>query len=284
MLRSFVIAIVILALLTGAAAVFLWPLRVVSALTSRKGYSLRVDIAYGALPAQRLDVYMPDDAKTDSPVLLFIHGGGWAIGDKNEYRFVAQAFAPVGVIVVIPDYRLHPDVVFPEFVRDGAAAVAWTSRNLAGHPLFLTGHSAGAHIAALLNLDERYLDEAGVPRGAVAGIIGLSGPYDFLPLTEDRLKRIFPEASRDESQPIRFVDGTEAPMLLITGDADRTVRPGNTTRLAAAIEAKGGKAVVKIYPGVRHLGTMMALARILPYFKPPVRRDIRAFIAETLAR
>ena len=284
MLRSFIIAIVILALLTSAAVVFLWPLRVVSALTSRKGYSLRADIAYGTLPAQHLDVNTPDSAASDAPAIIFIHGGGWAIGDKDEYRFIAQAFASAGMIVVIPSYRLHPDVVFPEFVRDGAAAVAWTARNLAGHPIFLLGHSAGAHIAALLNLDERYLDDLGVPRGAVAGMIGLSGPYDFLPLTEDRHKRIFPESSRDDSQPIHFVDGTEPPMLLITGDADTTVRSGNTTRLAATVVAKGGRATVKIYPGVGHLSTMMALAKVLPYFKPPVRRDIRAFIAEVRGR
>lgn len=135
MLRSFIIAIVILALLTGAAVIVMWPLRVVSALTNRKGYSLRADIAYGALPAQRLDVYTPDKVKSDAPVLIFFHGGGWVIGNKDEYRFIAQAFARVGVVVVIPDYRLHPEVVFPEFVRDGAAAVAWTAHNLAGHPI-----------------------------------------------------------------------------------------------------------------------------------------------------
>ena len=284
MLRLFIIALVILALLTGAAVVVLWPLRVVSALTSRKGYSLRADIAYGTLAAQHLDVYTPDNAKTDAPVLVFFHGGGWEIGDKDEYRFIAQAFASAGVTVVVPDYRLYPEVVFPEFVRDGAAAVAWTARNLAGHPIFLAGHSAGAHIAALLNLDERYLDKAGVARGTIAGMVGLSGPYDFLPLTEERYKRVFPEATRDESQPIRFVDGTEAPMLLVTGDSDTTARPGNTTRLAAEIQAKGGRATVKIYPGVGHLGTMMALAKVLPYIKPPVRRDVLAFIADVAGR
>jgi acetyl esterase/lipase len=284
MLRSFIIAIVILALLSGAAVIVMWPLRVVSALTSRKGYSLRADIAYGALPAQRLDVYTPDKVKSDAPVLVFFHGGGWEIGNKDEYRFIAQAFARAGVIVVVPDYRLYPDVVFPEFVRDGAAAVAWTAHNLAGHSIFLAGHSAGAHIAALLTLDERYLDDAGVARGAIAGMIGLSGPYDFLPLTEERYKRVFPEATRHESQPIRFVDGTEAPMLLLTGNADRTVRPGNTARLATAIQAKGGRVTVKVYPGVGHLGTMMALAKVLPYFKPPVRRDVLAFIADVARR
>jgi acetyl esterase/lipase len=90
--------------------------------------------------------------------------------------------------------------------------------------------------------------------------------------------RVFPEASREDSQPIRFVDGSEPPMLLVTGDADRTVDPGNTARLTAAITARGGRAMVTIYPGVGHLGTLLALARALPYSKPPVVADIVAFI------
>lgn len=283
-MRSIVITVVVVALLLGGAVIVLWPLRVVSALTSRSGYVVQTAVAYGPLPAQRLDVYTPQGAKPDAPVIVFFHGGGWAIGNKDEYGFIGQSLASAGFLVVIPDYRLHPEAVFPDFVRDGAAAVAWTAKNLNGHPLFIAGHSAGGHIAALLNLDERYLDEANVPRGTVAGAIGLSGPYDFLPIREDRYKRIFPEPSRQESQPIRFVDGTEPPMLLVTGDRDTTVEPGNTARLAAAIAAKGGRATVKVYPGVGHLGTMMALARVLPHGKPPVRGDIAEFVRDVAGR
>jgi acetyl esterase/lipase len=258
-----------------AGLVAAWPLRVLSALTGHRGFIIRTDVAFGALPSQRLDVYTPEDVAPDAPVIVFFHGGGWAIGDKNEYGFVADAFRGAGFVVVIPNYRLSPEVTFPQFVEDGAAAVAWVSANLRGHPLFLAGHSAGAHIAALLSLDERYLAGEGV---SIVGTIGLSGPYDFLPLTEERYKRVFPEATRDESQPINFVNGRRPPMLLITGDADETVDPGNTTRLAAGIAAQGGSATVKIYPGVGHLGTLLALARALPYSKPPVVADIAAFV------
>jgi len=266
-----------LVVVTGVGVSALWPLRVISALSSRQGYTTTSDIPFGTA-GLRLDVYTPGDMRADAPMVIFIHGGGWATGWKDEYRFIAEALTSAGMLVVVPDYRLNPAVVFPTFVQDGAEAVAWASRNLAGHPVFLAGHSAGAHIAALLNLDERYLAAAGVSPGAVAGMIGLSGPYDFLPLTEERYKRVFPEATRAASQPIAFVDGSEPPMLLLTGDADTTVKPGNTTRLAAAVTARGGKATVRIYPGVGHLGTMMALARVLPYAKPPVRDDIVAFV------
>jgi acetyl esterase/lipase len=266
-----------LVIVVGVGTFALWPLRVISALSSRHGYAAASGIPFGTA-GLRLDVYTPDVLRADAPVVVFIHGGGWVMGWKDEYRFVAEALTSAGLLVVVPDYRLNPAVVFPAFVHDGAEAVAWVRRNLPGHPVFLAGHSAGAHIAALLNLDERYLATAGVPAGAIAGMIGLSGPYDFLPLTEARYRRVFPEATRAESQPIAFVDGSEPPMLLLTGDADTTVRPGNTTRLAAAVAAKGGKATVRIYQGVGHLGTMMALARVLPYSKPPVRDDIVAFV------
>jgi acetyl esterase/lipase len=268
-----IVVVVIVAIVAGIVA--LWPLRVLSLVTGQRGVAVRVDVPFGPLDSQRLDVYTPDNARTDAPVIVFFHGGGWAIGDKDEYGFVADALTRQGFVVVIPNYRLSPDVTFPAFVEDGADAVAWVAANMGGRPLFLAGHSAGAHIAALLNLDERYLAGRGV---TIAGTIGLSGPYDFLPLTEERYMRVFPEATRDESQPIRFVDGTEPPMLLVTGDADRTVNPGNTTRLAAAITAKGGSATVKIYPGVGHLGTLLALARLLPWSKPPVVADIVAFV------
>jgi acetyl esterase/lipase len=269
---------IFLLLLLGAgtlAVTALWPLRVLSAITGTRGLSVRADIAYGPLPEQRLDVFAPEGVAVDAPVIVFFHGGGWSIGDKDEYGFVADAFKRAGYVVVVPRYRLSPGVAFPAFVEDAAAAVVWVAANLPRRPLFLMGHSAGAHIAALLNLDERYLAGRGV---RIAGTVGLSGPYDFLPLTEERYKRVFPEATRDESQPINFVDGSEPPMLLLTGDADRTVDPGNTTRLAAAISAKGGSVTVKIYPGVGHLGTMLALSRALPYEKPPVISDVVAFV------
>jgi acetyl esterase/lipase len=260
-----------------------FPARVLNAFTSRSGYTVERDVAYGGLPSQKLDIYRPDTVTAETPVLVFFHGGGWNQGSKGDYLFVGQSIASAGMVLVVPDYRLYPEVVFPDFVADAAEAVAFTRDRFAGPengspPIFLFGHSAGAHIAALLNLDEHYLRDAGVADGSIAGMIGLSGPYDFLPLKEDIYKAIFPEAVRSASQPIAFVDGNEAPMLLLTGDADRTVNPRNTTRLAAAIAAKDGTAVSKVYPGVRHLDTITALAAAIPWSKPDVRQTIIDFV------
>ena len=134
--------------------------------------------------------------------------------------------------MAVPDYRLYPQVRFPAFIEDGAEAVARARDVLARiegrrRPIVLMGHSAGAQIAALLALDERHLREAGLRAcEAVAGMIGLAGPYDFLPLQEERYRRIFPEASRAASQPIAFADANDPPLLLVAGTADETVDSG----------------------------------------------------------
>ncbi len=279
----FSLAAVAALIVVPAALAVSFPARVLNALTSRAGYTIERDIAYGDLPRQKLDIYLPDTVDADTPVVVFFYGGGWNSGSRDGYLFVGQSLATTGMIVVIPDYRLYPEVVFPAFVEDAAKAVAFTRARIARPdgstpPLFLAGHSAGAQIAALLNLDAHYLRDAGLPASAIAGMIGLSGPYDFLPLEEEIYRKTFPEAVRAASQPIAFVDGDEPPMLLLAGDADQTVRPANTTRLAAAIEAKGGSVETKIYPGIRHIDTLAALARATPWKKPDVRQQIIDFV------
>lgn len=280
-LISLAIGTSLIAGLVAIAASF--PLKLLNALTSRKGYTIESGVAYGALPRHKLDIYTPDNATRQTPVVVFFYGGGWNRGERANYLFVGQSLASAGYIVVVPDYRLYPDVVFPDFVADAAEAVAFMFEKLGGqdgqaNPLFLAGHSAGAHIAALLNLDARYLAATSAPQDAIAGVAGLSGPYDFLPLTEEIYKKTFPEAVRAESQPIEFVDGHEAPMLLIVGGADRTVDPGNTARLAAAIEAHGREATVVTYPSTGHIGTVAALASAIPWPKPAVREAVIEFV------
>ncbi|HVY21326.1 MAG TPA: alpha/beta hydrolase [Bauldia sp.] len=266
--------IIIVALAGGLVTVALWPLRVLSAIVGHRRATLRANLAYGPLPRQRLDVYVPIAAPADAPVMVFFHGGGWAIGDKAEYGFVADALTRAGIVVVIPNYRLYPEVVFPAFVEDGAAAVAWVAASFPSRRIVLAGHSAGAHIAALLNLDARYLAACGVKP---AGVVGIAGPYDFLPITKPRYARVFPPATREESQPIRFARSDAAPMLLLTGDADRTVGRGNSARLAAAIVGKGGRATVNIYPRVGHMRPVLAFARVFAAELPLVA-DVAGFV------
>ena len=272
-------------MLAGCSAV-----DIANALTPRAGYALRRDLAYGDGPRRRLDLYLPDDDAW--ALLVFLYGGNWQAGRKEAYRFVAQSFAAHGIAVAIPDYRLYPEVRFPGFLEDGAAALAWLAREREGlgipaaAPVVLMGHSAGAYIAAMLALDERWLARAGAPRPA--GWIGLAGPYDFLPLRAADLRDIF-HADRDPAglpatQPIAYADGTDPPARLLTGDADETVRPGNSRRLAARLREAGGAAELVEYPGVGHIGIVAALAAPLRPFSSPVLRDCVGFVERLAGR
>ncbi|MDX1571733.1 MAG: alpha/beta hydrolase, partial [Xanthomonadales bacterium] len=215
-------------------------LQVLNALTPDQG-SDRIDgIPYGEHPRQRLDIYLTR-TRPAKGTLVFFYGGGWEDGSRGDYRFVANAFVRDGYDVVIPDYRIYPEVRFPVFVEDAAKALGWIHREgadagLQDGPIWLAGHSAGAHIAAMLHFDERYLRRENFPASRLVGFMGLSGAYDFLPLSSERLKAIFsPPEVRPASQPVNFVDGSEPPTLLIHGTDDDVAWPRNTRRLAARI-------------------------------------------------
>lgn len=246
------------------------------------------DVRYGA-SGRRLDVYAPG-AGSSAPVVIFFHGGGWETGAKEDDRFVAGALAGRGYVAIAPDYGLYPDVRYPAFLHDAAQAVAWTKENAArfgGDPkrIFLLGHSAGAYNAAMLALDRRWLGEAGLdPRRDLAGWIGLSGPYDFLPLRSAALKAIFgPPEDWPLTQPIAYATGGGPPALLATGRDDRVVSPGNSLRLAERLRALGGEAEVVIYPNLSHQTILAALARPLR-FLGPVFDDVARFVARHARR
>ena len=248
--------------------------------------NLSHSIAYAAHSRHRLDICRRSGANA-APVVIFFYGGAWRSGNKKLYRYVAKALARRGYVAVVPDYRIYPEVRYPEFLRDGAQVVRWVKDNIAdfgGDPdkVFLTGHSAGAHIAAMLSLDARWLKKVGLdPRRDIVGLIGLAGPYDYLPLRDETLKIIFGGADRPDTQPIFHVAPGAPPALLITGGRDRLVEPGNSLRLAARLVAAGNAVTVKTYRRVGHYIIVAAIAPILREFVP-VLRDVDAFIAATL--
>ena len=243
------------------------------------------DIAYGNDPRQKLDIYVPRaPARSASgyPVVVFFYGGSWQNGRRQDYLFVAEALASRGYIAVVPDYRTWPEVIFPAFIDDAATAVRWAhdhAPELGGDPhrFFLMGHSAGAQIAVLLATDRRYLARQQMSREQLAGVIGLAGPYDFLPLQDSTLEKIFPPAIREESQPIRFVTRGEPPMLLAAGTDDTIVDPGNTVRMANALKAAGDTVEVLHYPGAGHIKVVASLAAPLRAGLP-VLNDVATFI------
>jgi acetyl esterase/lipase len=247
---------------------------------------LTQSIAYAERSRHRLDVCRPRGAAA-APVIIFFYGGAWQSGYKELYRYVAKALAGRGYVAVVPDYRIYPEVCYPDFLDDGAQVVRWVKDNIArfgGDPdkLFLKGHSAGAHIAAMLSIDARWLGKVGLdPRRDIAGLIGIAGPYDLMPLRDEKLKVIFGGANRPETQPIFHVAPGAPPALLMTGGRDRLVEPGNSVRLAARLVAAGNAATVLTY---RRVGHFIIIAAVAPFlrFLVPVMRDVDAFIAATL--
>lgn len=257
---------------------------ILNMLEPKAGLNITRDVAYGEGPRRSLDIYSPRSTRSGAPVVVFFYGGNWQGGAKSDYVFAGSALARQGYVVVIPDYRLYPEVRWPAFLEDSAQAVAWAKANAArfgGDPgrLVLMGHSAGAYNAAMLAIDRRWLGSVGLdPRRDVRALVGLAGPYDFLPLEQEALKIIFgPEEGRPDTQAINHADGKGPPMWLATDRGDKVVDPGNSARLAARVRERGGQAEVRVYSGLNHATMVGALATPLR-FLAPVMKDTRAFI------
>jgi acetyl esterase/lipase len=259
------------------------PVDVVNLLTPSDGYDVTRDIAYGPQTRHRLDLYEPETPGASEALVVFFYGGSWDSGSKDDYLFAAQAFAAAGLRVVVPDYRLYPEVVYPAFLEDSAAAVAWARAHHEG-PLFLVGHSAGAYNAVMLAVDPRWLAGEGLTACRdLDGVVGLAGPYDFLPLDDADLEAIFvPPEDRPETQPINHAGTAAPPLLLLAGSDDRTVLPRNSLNLAAARRDAGGRAETRLYDGIDHVGIVGALSSPLRG-TAPVLRDALTFIEERVA-
>jgi acetyl esterase/lipase len=241
-------------------------------------------IAYGDGARQKLDIYLPkQNADGGSTVLIFFHGGSWHDGEREGYGFLGRAFAARGFVTVIADYRKAPSVRFPAFVQDTASAIAWVHANIVKYDgdadrIFVMGHSAGAHIAMITALDPQWLAANNLAPDVIKGVIGLAGPYDFLPLTTDSSKFALGQwPDLKETQPITYARGDAPPLLLLTGDKDTVVKPRNSKILSEAIQALGGQQQLRIYPDVDHADIIMAVARPFRQ-KAPVVSDVVNFI------
>jgi acetyl esterase/lipase len=226
------------------------------------------DMAYGPLPLHKLDIYGPADAGGKNlDVVVFFYG---------------TAFADKDFVVVIPDYRKYPQVRFPVFVEDGAKALAWVHDNIAayhGNPerIHVAGHSAGAHIGALLSADAHYLAREGKRRSLVIhDFCGLAGPYAFTPDEPDLEDMFGPPKNYSSMQVTTFIDGKQPPMLLLYGAADTTVRYENLEKLERQIKQKGGTVQSKVYHDVDHAGLVGALSWFNPH-DASVVQDIVSF-------
>lgn len=239
---------------------------------------------FDAQTGMALDVWRSTgEASSPRPVIVFFYGGGWAHGQRAHYGFAAKALAARGFVVVVPDYRKVPQVRFPSFVEDGAAALRWVQDNVAQHGgdpgrVAVAGHSAGAHIATMLTLDRGYLDRAGVKPGFIRAGVGMSGPYDFIPFDSKRsinAMRAWPRP--EETQPVHYVRKDAPPLLLMTGTEDDTVKPRNAIILTQRLTAIGAPVEFRAYAGLGHEDVVMSLSK--PFRgKAPVLDDINRFL------
>jgi acetyl esterase/lipase len=293
MTKKAVLLIGLLCLCAVAGALILPKVQVLQALRSlystivtERGLKVETGVRYGPLPRQVLDVYHPAGA-SDGPIAIYIYGGGWIQGDRAGNGFVGAALAARGITTVVADYRLYPQVQFPGFVEDAARAYAWTSANLAtssskSRPIFVLGHSAGAHIAALLALDPRHLAAAGVgPKDRPAGLVGLAGPYAFDPTTHPSTKDIFaPAMGTQDGRPVSFAKAGAPPALLMHGLQDQIVDISNMRTLAEALGTSGVRVRALELEGMGHGELVIAISR--PWrWRAPVLAEIEAFIRAT---
>jgi acetyl esterase/lipase len=294
MRRALLLAGLALVLVSGGILAFTSPPRLLSVYDRVTGGGAGArqaaeGVAFGT-HGQTLDIWAPADPPAGKlPVVIFWYGGGWTKGDRAAYAFAGRALAKDGFLVVIPDYRKVPDVLFPAFLDDGAEAVAWVQANVAEHGgdpgrVAFMGHSAGAYQAVMLALDSKRLAAAGADPGIVKAAVGLSGPYDFYPFDKPRSIAAMGQWPRpEETQPIAFARADAPPLLLATSEGDETVRPKNANNLAAKLRGMGAPVEVKNYGPLDHEEIVMALSK--PFrAKGPVLADSVAFLKARLGQ
>jgi len=268
------------------------PLNLVNVTSLGGAGERRTGISFGPLPRHQLDVYRPSGPVPPQgwPTVLFIYGGTWNRGERADYRFVGEALASEGLFTVIPDYRLYPEVRWPDFLYDGALALRWVIDR--GHKedspdglpidsakIYVMGHSAGAYNAAMLALDPRWLAPHGLAPTKLAGWIGLAGPYDFLPVTEPDAKPVFFHPNYPAgTQPIELATAGAPRTFLGAARNDPLVNPTRSTvGLGTKLQALGVPTIVQVYDRVDHFTLIGSLARPLRWMAP-VLKDVSRFV------
>ena len=281
-IKKLLIGLPLLALLCACS-----PITALNVLTPRGDTVVSTGLAYGDGPRRLLDVYRPANARGAAPVIVFFYGGNWVAGERADYAFVGRALAARGMVVVIADYRLYPEVRYPAFLDDAAQAVAWAAREAGrygGDPrrLYVMGHSAGAYNAAMVALEPRLLAPFAMAPSALRGWIGMAGPYDFLPIENPTTRPVFhyPDTPRT-SQPVAHVTAASPPALLMAPERDKLVDPlRNTTAMAALLRARGVAVTERHYGRVSHTTLVASLAAPTRWLAPALD-DIEQFVKET---
>jgi acetyl esterase/lipase len=278
-----------LILLGGCSA-----LQVVNSVSKIYTAEVKENIEFGTHPKLKYDLYLPSDPNeefSNTPVVVFFYGGSWNRGDKSEYEFVGRRLASMGYITAVPNYRLYPEVQYPDFLEDGAQSIAHLSKELAkpeykklnpATQYVLMGHSAGAYNAAMLALDPRWLNAAGVEhQTSVQGLIGLAGAYNIYPIKDTDVQPVFNHPNYPpKSQPIDYADKNNVPSLLLAPQTDTLVSiERNTIALHKVLKAAGNPSTVESIEGTDHITLIGTLSPLL-FFKGSTAKPIDDFMRE----
>lgn len=220
-----------------------------------------LDVAYGDHRKERLDLYFPAQRPTAAPVLIFLHGGGFREGDRAHYGYVARPFAARGIITVVASYRLTADgFTYPAQVEDTRRVVAWVYRNIrqrGGDPgrIYVSGHSAGAILAASVSVKSDWTAALELPRTVITGAIPVSASYDLRSLTS--VTNYVPDPTRRvEASPLLNVD-SPADTIVAVGSPEPYVE--GSKALVDRIQERGARARLIVLEGLDHAQTAATL-------------------------
>jgi arylformamidase len=242
------------------------------------------DFRYGDDPYQSLMVFRPQ--RPTGPVLLFFHGGGWTNGYKEWMAFMAPAMTAAGIVFVSAGYRLAPKMVFPTGVLDAVAAVAWVHRGIVEHGgdpgrIFVGGHSAGGHYAALLAVRRDWQSALGLPRTVVRGCLPVSGVYSFTEGSGLSIRPRFlgPEGNGSErpASPLHNIRDKPPPFLIAHGDKDFPHLMRQAEEMEHALADAGGKVTRIVLGGCDHLSASYACGDAQGAWAPAAAKFMQEF-------
>jgi acetyl esterase/lipase len=262
------------------------PLGIINAIVPSGTYVATQAVKYATGPRHQLDIYQPNLPAPSAgyPVVIFFYGGSWSSGERADYKFVGEALASRGILTLIADYRLYPEVRYPEFLNDCALAVGYALKQvqtLKGDPkrVFVMGHSAGAYNASMMAFDERWLKTVGHSSAELAGFIGLAGPYDFLPMTNPNTRPVFFHPNYPSgSQPLDYVSRSVPRTFLGAAKDDSLVNPTkNSVAMSKRLKTSGANVTLRLYDRVNHVTLAATLAGPLRWLAP-VLDDVVSFV------
>ncbi|MDN3451972.1 MULTISPECIES: alpha/beta hydrolase [unclassified Psychrobacter] len=272
------------------------PLAIVNGITTSGGVGVSKDILYGDEPSQDLDIYYPkpltqamkaQSAIEDTyPMVVFVYGGSWENGTKEEYAFVGQSLAKAGYVTAVINYRKAPEHVYPDYVEDAAQAIAWSMDNAASlhadpSRLAVIGHSAGAFNAVAAVSNEDFLAPYGMKPTDIAAVIGIAGPYSY-DFTQFDSASAFPaDATPDQIMPDRQIKGAQPPYLLLTAEKDKIVHDTNTIKMTEALKKAGVTVENGKIEGASHATSIGAMAPPLRWLND-VRAQVLTYLDKTL--